>query len=46
MDKENQAIIKAKSENKTHTPRILVNGDAVKQLLARSRYILYKSREK
>jgi transposase len=46
MDKENQAILQSKSENKTHTPRILVNGDTVKQLLARSRYILYKSREK
>jgi hypothetical protein len=45
MDKENQAILQSKSQNKTHT-QILVNGDTVKQLLARSRYILYKSREK
>jgi hypothetical protein len=41
MDKENQAILQSKSHS-----QILVNGDTVKQLLARSRYILYKSREK
>lgn len=46
MDMENQAIIKAKSENKTHIPQLLSNGDSPKQLLARSRYLLYKSREK
>jgi hypothetical protein len=31
MDKENQAILQSKSQNKTHT-QILVNGDTVKQL--------------
>ena len=46
MDIENQSILKAKSENKTHTPQLLSNGDTVKQLLARSRYLLYKSRGK
>ena len=46
MDMENQAIIKAKSENKKHIPQLLSNGDSLKQLLARSRYLLYKSREK
>ena len=46
MDFENQLIIKAKSENKTYIPQLLPNGDSVKQLLARSRYLLYKSREK
>ena len=46
MDNENQAILQSKSENKTYTPQILDNGDTVKQLLARSRYILYKSTEK
>jgi transposase len=45
MDKEDQAILQSKTENKTHTLQILANGDTVKQLLARSRYILYKSRE-
>jgi transposase len=46
MDIENQSILQAKSENKTHTPQLLRNGDTVKQLLARSRYLLYKSRAK
>ena len=46
MDLENQLIIKAKSENKTYISKLLPNGDSVKQLLARSRYLLYKSREK
>ena len=46
MDMENQAIIKAKSENKTHIPQLLANGDSLKQLLARSRYLLYKYSEK
>ncbi|MDG2431931.1 transposase [Flavobacterium sp.] len=46
MDRENQAILNAKSENKTYTPELLNNGDTVKQLLARSRYLLYKSKEK
>ncbi|MFH7019305.1 transposase, partial [Flavobacterium sp. FlaQc-47] len=32
--------------NKTYIPKLLINGDSVKQLLARSRYLLYKSREK
>lgn len=43
---ENQSILKAKSENKTYIPQLLPNGDSIKQLLARSRYLLYKSREK
>lgn len=46
MDRENLEILNAKSENKTYTPQLLNNGDTVKQLLARSRYLLYKSREK
>jgi transposase len=46
MDSENQLILLAKSKNKTYNPQLLTNGDTVKQLLARSRYILYKSREK
>ncbi len=46
MDKENQSILKAKTQNKTHIPQLLINGDTVKQLLARSRYLLYKSRQK
>lgn len=46
MDSENQLILLAKSKNKTYNPQLLTNGDNVKQLLARSRYLLYKSREK
>lgn len=46
MDFENQLILQAKSENKTYIQELLPNGDSVKQLLARSRYLLYKSREK
>ena len=46
MDTENRLILQAKRENKTYIPELLPNGDSVKQLLARSRYVLYKSREK
>ena len=46
MDMENQLILKAKSENKKPNLELLTNGDSVKQLLARSRYLLYKSKEK
>lgn len=43
MDNENNAIIHAKGTNKTYSPDILSNGDTKKQLLARSRHLLYKS---
>ena len=46
MDNENQAILQSKTENKTHTLPMVAIGGTVKQLLARSRYILYKSRAK
>lgn len=46
MDRENQSIMQAKVQNKTYIPELLHNGDSVKQLLARSRYLLYKSHEK
>ncbi len=46
MDLENQLIQQARKKNKTYIPELLPNGDSVKQLLARSRYVLYKSREK
>ncbi len=46
MDRENQAIAQAKSENKTYTSQLLNNGANAKQLLVRSRYLLYKSRDK
>ena len=44
IDAENDAIEKAKSSKKKFEPKILGNGDTIKQLLARSRYILYKKR--
>ena len=46
MDQENEAIKRAKEKGKRYTEKILENGDTKKQLLARSRYFLYKSREK
>jgi transposase len=43
IDMENDAIDKAKKNRKAFHPLILENGDTVKQLLARSRYVLYKN---
>ena len=45
LDIENEAISKAKKENKKYEPLILENGDSPKQLLARCRYILVKKKE-
>ena len=45
LDAENMAVEEAKTEGKTYTPEILENGDTLKQLLARSRYLLYKWKE-
>jgi len=42
LDKENQAISKARSLGTKHKPTILSNGDTPKQLLARAKYALYK----
>ena len=46
IDAENDAIEKAKRQRKGYHPVILENGDTVKQLLARSRYVLYKNESK
>ena len=46
IDIENDAIEKAKSTKTKFEPKILSNGDTIKQLLARSRYILYKNKSK
>jgi transposase len=43
IDKENEEMEQAKKNRKSYHPEILENGDTVKQLLARSRYALYKS---
>ena len=46
IDLENDAIEIARSKSLKHTPEVLPNGDTLKQLLARSRYLLYKPSEK
>ncbi len=46
IDAENTAIEEAKAIKKVFYPEVLTNGDTVKQLLARSRYLLYKNRVK
>ena len=39
---ENQAIKQAKEKNEKYHPQVLANGDTLKELLARSKYLLYK----
>lgn len=46
IDLENEAIEKSKKTKRKYQPEILANGDTLKQLLARSRYFLYKSKYK
>ena len=46
INEETNAIENAKSDNKRYIPEVFENGDTRKQLLARSRYLLFKSREK
>jgi transposase len=46
LDQENEAIQTAKQSNVTFEPEILENGDSIKQLLARSRYLLFKHKDK
>ena len=45
IEEENQAIKIAKAEGKKYTPNILSNGDTLKELLVRSKYLLYKFEE-
>lgn len=42
MDQENEAVAKARQTRTSYIPEILDNGDTLKQLLARSRYLLFK----
>lgn len=42
IDLENEQIKQARAKNKSYRPEIFDNGDTRKQLLARSRYPLYK----
>lgn len=46
LDKENDAIENARNKSIKHISELLPNGDTLKQLLARSRYLLYKSSSK
>ncbi|AUS06946.1 ISAon1 family transposase [Pseudotamlana carrageenivorans] len=46
IDFENDAIEDARSKSLKYTPEILPNGDTLKQLLARGRYLLYKPSNK
>lgn len=46
IDQENEAIRSAKKNKQVYQPEIFSNGDSRKQLLARSRFVLFKSPEK
>lgn len=46
LDKENELIAQAKERKEAYEPEVLPNGDTVKQLLARSRYLLFKHQSK
>lgn len=45
LDAENQALEDAKTSKEPYTPEVLSKGDTRKQLLARSRYLLYKKED-
>ena len=42
IDQENTAIKEAREKGEKHLPEVLSNGDTLKELLARSKYLLYK----
>lgn len=42
LESENESIDRAKKESRSYHQEILSNGDTLKQLLARSRYLLFK----
>ncbi len=46
IEQENQAVLKSKELKIEYRPKIFSNGDTKKQLLARSRYFLYKPSNK
>jgi len=46
INEETEAMEQAKLADKKYTPQILENGDSKKQLLARSRYLLFKAADK
>ena len=46
LEMENQNYLAARKNNKNYSPKTLSNGNTLKQLLARSRYLLFKTRNK
>jgi transposase len=46
LEQENNEMMLAKELNKKYIPNVLTNGDTLKQLLARSRYLLFKPESK
>ena len=46
IDVENKAIEEARKNEKAYKPVLLNNGDTHRQLLARGRYLLFKSKTK
>ena len=46
IEQENKEMELAKETGKTHKPLLLENGDTLRQLLARSRYLLFKAENK
>ena len=46
LDAENQAYESAKKNKQNYQPEVFSNGDTLKQLLARSRYLLFKHHTK
>lgn len=46
LDEENKLIAQAKEKKEAFLPEVLTNGDTLKQLLARSRYLLFKHHSK
>jgi len=45
IEQENAALKKTREKNEKYYPEVLSNGDTLKELLARSRYLLYKLEE-
>jgi transposase len=45
IDEENEQIALAKKKGLSYIPQLLPNGDSPKQLLARSRYLLFKHKD-
>lgn len=46
LDEENEQIRKVRAAKADFSPEVLENGDTLKQLLARSRYLLFKHKDK